>query len=65
VIEIIDKKDSYPTLLGINWVFNDNVISNLSSRKMSYEKNNLRVVSLLDLTEGNRFTQPTNDNIQC
>lgn len=56
VIEIIDDGNPYPALLGIDWAFDMNAIINLKKRSMVFEKNGLRVVVPLDLTEGARYT---------
>jgi hypothetical protein len=33
VIEIMDESDPYPTLLGIDWAFDNNVVLNLKKRQ--------------------------------
>ena len=52
VLEIVDDNNPYTTLLGIDWDFNVNAIINLKKQSMVLEKNDLRVVVPLDLTEG-------------
>jgi hypothetical protein len=37
VIEIMDDFDPYPSLLGIDWAFDNNVVLNLKKRHMSFE----------------------------
>jgi len=42
VIEIMNDSDPYPTLLGINSAFNNNVVLNLKKRHMSFETDTLQ-----------------------
>ena len=43
-----------------------NRVINLKKRKMIFEKKSLRVVILLDLTEGAHYTEPVRDDeIDC
>ena len=42
VIEIVDEKNPYPALLGIDWATNMNGVINLKKHKMIFEKNSLR-----------------------
>ena len=37
VIEIVDGTTPYPTLLGLDWAFGNQVIINLKIRKMTFE----------------------------
>ena len=41
VIEIIDDSMPYPTLLGIDWAFKNQVIINLKKKTMSFEGNGI------------------------
>ena len=41
VIEIIDDNTPYPTLLGINWEFENQAIINLKKNTMSFEGNGI------------------------
>jgi len=36
VIDIIDDNNSYPSLLGIEWALDNNVVINLKKRHMSF-----------------------------
>ena len=56
VIEIIDDNMSYPTLLGIDWAFDNQVIINLKKKTMSFEGNGIRVIGLFHPTLGPRYT---------
>jgi len=61
VIEIVDEKNPYPVLLGIDWATNMNRLINLKKRKMIFEKKSLRVIVPLDPAEGSRYTEPIRD----
>lgn len=47
----MDDNNPYPTLLGIDWTMDMNVVINLKKWKMTFEKKSLCVVVLLDPTE--------------
>jgi len=51
----MDEFDTYPTLLGIDWAFDNNVMLNLKKRKMSFETNTPCMVVPLDPYEGDRY----------
>jgi hypothetical protein len=59
VIEIVDGTTPYPTLLGLDWVFDNQAIINLKTRKMMIEFGDYRVIAPLDPSEGERFIEPT------
>jgi hypothetical protein len=59
VIEIVDNTTLYPTLLGLDWVFDNQAIINLKTRKMTFESGEYRVIAPLDPSEGERFVEPT------
>jgi len=61
VIEIVDDSNSYPALLGIDWVFDRDVVINLKKRDMTFEKKELRVIVPLDPTKGVRYIEPVGD----
>jgi hypothetical protein len=56
VIEIVDDSCPYPTLLGIDWDFNNSIVVDLKKRRMTFEGDGLRVIAPLDLDEGRRYT---------
>ena len=58
VIEIVDDSYPYPALLGIDWDFNNSTVVNLKKRRMTFEGDGLRVISLLDPDKGQRSTKP-------
>jgi hypothetical protein len=59
VIEIVDGTTPYPTLLGLDWEFDNHAIINLKTRKMTFESGEYRVIAPLDPSEGERFVEPT------
>jgi hypothetical protein len=59
VIEIMDGTRTYPTLLGLDWVFENHEIINLETRKMTFKSLEYRFVVPLDLSKGERFVEPT------
>jgi hypothetical protein len=59
VIEIVDDTTPYPTFLGLDWVFNNQAIINLETRKMTFESGEYRVIAPLDPSKGERFIEPT------
>jgi hypothetical protein len=58
VIDIVDDSCPYPTLLGIDWAFNNSTIVDLNKRIMNFEGNVLKVIAPLDLDKGRRYTKP-------
>jgi hypothetical protein len=48
VIEIVDNTTRYPTLLGMDWTFDNLAIINLKTRKMKFELGEYRVIAPLD-----------------
>ena len=58
VIEIIDDSNPYPALLGIEWAIENDAVINLKNRQMTFEGKGLRVIVPLDLSQGERYTEP-------
>jgi hypothetical protein len=52
VIEIVDGSTPYPTLLGLDWEFDNQTIIDLKKRNMVFEVEDLKVTASLDPTEG-------------
>lgn len=70
VIEIVDDKNPYTTLLGIYWAIKMNGVINLKKCKMIFEKKYLRVVLPLDPLEGSCYMElmhdyNCNDDLDC
>lgn len=61
VIEILDDKNMYPTLLGIEWVLKNNAIINLKKRQMSYDDGTNRITAPIDPGEGCRYVELVKD----
>jgi hypothetical protein len=59
VIEIVDVTTSYPTLLSLDWAFDNRTIINLKTRKMTFQSRDYRVIAPLDPLKGERFIEPT------
>jgi hypothetical protein len=59
VIEIVDGTRPYPTLLGLDWAFDNQAIINLKTRKMTFESGDYRVIAPLDPSEEDSFVEPT------
>jgi hypothetical protein len=58
LIEIVDDNYPYPTLLGIDWAFNNSTVVDLKKRRMMFEGDGLRIISPLDPNEGRKYTEP-------
>jgi len=58
VIEIVDDSCPYPTLLGIDWAFDNLAVIYLKKRRMTFEGDGLRVIAPLDPDEGRRYKEP-------
>ena len=52
VIEIIDDRNPYPALLGIEWAMENSTVINLKKRQMTFEGKGLRVIVPLDPSQG-------------
>jgi hypothetical protein len=61
-IEIVDDNQPYPTLMGLEWDFDNQEIINLKRREMIFEVGDLKVTAPLDPSEGKRYTEPTRGN---
>ena len=64
VIEIIDDRNPYPALLGIEWAIENDAVINLKKRQMTFEGKGLRVIVPLDPSQGERYTKPVRDEDQ-
>lgn len=64
VIEIVDDNNPYPTLLGIDWAIDMNIVIKLKKWKISFENKSLKVLVPLDLTEGTHYTKPMHDYVE-
>ena len=48
VINIVDDTNPYPSLLGIDWAIDNQTIINFKKRILSFEDEEMRVVSPID-----------------
>ena len=58
VIDIVDDSCPYPAMLGIDWAFKNYTIVDSKKRRMTFEGDDLRVITPLDLDEGRRYKKP-------
>ena len=56
VIEIIDDSNPFPTLLGIDWAFDNLDVINLKKKQMTFEGHNIRIILPLDPSMGPLYT---------
>jgi hypothetical protein len=59
VIEIVDGTTPYPTLLGLDWALDNQVVINLKTWKMTFESGEYNVITPLEPLEGERFVEAT------
>ena len=57
-IEIIGDSRPYPALLGIDWAIDNMVVIDLKKRQMTFEDNQIRVITSLDPFQGPRYIEP-------
>jgi hypothetical protein len=62
VIEIMDDTQPYPKLMGLEWEFHNQIITNLDKRGMIFEVEDLKVTAPLDPTKGKRYISPARGN---
>jgi hypothetical protein len=62
IIDIVDDSQPYPTLMGLEWAFDNQTIINLKRREMIFEVRDLKVTTPLDPTKGTRYIEPTKGN---
>jgi hypothetical protein len=63
LIEIMDNSQPYPTLLRLDWAFDNKEIINLKKREMIFEGGVLKVTTPLDPIEERRYVEPTRKEI--
>jgi hypothetical protein len=59
VIDIVDNTSPYPTLLGLDWAFDNQAIINLKKMKMIFESGEYKFITPLDPSEGGSYVEPT------
>ena len=58
VINIVDDTNPYPALLGIDWAIDNQTIINFKKRILSFEDEEMRVISPIDPFEGKICVEP-------
>jgi hypothetical protein len=53
--EIMDDIQPYPTLMGLEWAFDNHEIINMKRRENIFEVKELKVTTPLELVEGKRY----------
>ena len=64
VVKIMGNKDPYPTLLGIDWAYENYAVIDLKKDTMTFEADGIKVVQTLDPYVGLRYTEPTDNNME-
>jgi hypothetical protein len=64
VIEIMGDKDPYPSLLGIDWAYENYAIIDLKRDTMMFEADGIKVVQPLDPCLGPRYIEPVDHNME-
>jgi hypothetical protein len=59
---IVDEIQPYPSMIGLEWDFDNQAIINLKRREMIFEVGYLKVTTPLDPLEGKRYIEPTRWN---
>jgi hypothetical protein len=62
VIDIVDDSQPYPTLMVLEWDFDNQEIINLKKREMIFEVGDLKVTTLLNPSKGKRYIEPAKGN---
>jgi hypothetical protein len=57
VIEIIGEKDPYPTLLGIDWAYENYVVIDIKKEAMTFESDGMKVTQPLDPYQDPWYTE--------
>jgi len=64
VIEIMGDKDPYPTLLEIDWAYDNYAIIDPNKETMTFEADGIKLVHPLNLYLGPRCTKPVDNNME-
>jgi hypothetical protein len=64
VIEIMGEKDLHPSLLGIYWVYDNYDVIDLKKETMNFESDEMKYTQPLNLYQGPRYSEPTDDNME-
>ena len=63
VIEIIDERSSYLTLLGIGWVNDILVVIKFKKRISNFKNHDIRFIAPMDPCEGRRYVKPIKEEV--
>ena len=63
VIEVIEDGGSYPPLLGIGWSNDSMPVINFKKCIMTFENQDVRVISPMDPHEGRWYIEPMKDEV--
>jgi hypothetical protein len=61
VMDMVDESIPFPTLLGIDWAFENQTIINLKTRKMIFEAGNFSLVAPSDPIYCQQYVEPVHD----
>ena len=61
LIEVIDGGGSSPAFLGIGWVNESMSVINFKKCMMTFENQDIRVITPMDPMEGKRYIEPVRD----
>ena len=63
VIEVVDDRGSYPALLGIGWANDIMAVINFKKQMMTFENQDIRVITPMDPNEGKKYIKPMKDEV--
>ena len=63
VIDIVDDRSSYPTLLGIGWSNDSLPVINFKKHIMTFDNRDIRVIDLMGPNEGRRYVEPVKEEV--
>ena len=63
VIEVVDGRGSYPTLLGIGWENDRFTVINFKKCVMTFENHDIRIIASMDPNEGRRYVEPVKEEV--
>ena len=63
VIEVVDGGGSYPMLLGMGWDSDSMKVINFKKHVMTFENQDIRVITPMDPNEGGRYIELVKDEV--
>jgi hypothetical protein len=63
VMDMVDESIPFPTLLGIDWAFDNHAIINLKTRKMIFDTGNFKVVAPLYPSDYEIYVEPMHKSV--